>query len=509
MSNTLLVCLVLVYLIPTIGLMAYGLNCYVMLFLFCRRLRQAQAARQQIREEMGDVLVRADLPVVTTQIAVYNEFNVAERVIRAVCAMRYPKDRHEIQVLDDSTDATCGVVDRLVAEYRSQGYDIQALRRTVRTGYKGGALAAGMDAARGELMAVFDADFVPPEDYLVSIVPFFMRDAKLGFAQARWGHLNDSQSLLTRAQSIGIDGHFIVEQVARGWNSLFMNFNGTAGVWRRAAIVSGGGWQWDTLTEDLDLSYRVQFEGWTALYLPDLVVPAELPETAAAFRSQQFRWAKGSFQTLLKLLPRLRREKSSWFKKFEAVMHISGYGVHPLMLTLSVLALPMLLLTRHHTLPYWVFAALALPLALSIIGPSTLYVWAQCVVDRRNGWKSIFWMPILMFVGIGLALSNTRAIVEAVRGHESEFVRTPKRGDKEVKRYQGRFAFIALAEIGLGVYSLYTVHVYMHSNRLGVVPFLMLYAAGYLYMGMLSVWQSVQVSHGRTKSQHTEIRPLG
>jgi cellulose synthase/poly-beta-1,6-N-acetylglucosamine synthase-like glycosyltransferase len=493
MSNALLVCLALIYLIPSIGLMAYGLNCYVLLFLFCRRRRQAEAARRQIREEMGDILARADLPVVTTQIAIYNEINVAERVIRAVCAMRYPQAKHEIQVLDDSTDDTRAVVDRLAAEYQAKGYDVQVLRRSVRTGYKGGALAAGLAAARGELLAVFDADFVPPADYLTSIVPFFMRDPKIGFAQARWGHLNHRHSLLTRAQSIGIDGHFIVEQIARGWNSLFMNFNGTAGVWRREAIVSGGGWQWDTLTEDLDLSYRVQFEGWTALYLPDLVVPAELPETAAAFRSQQFRWAKGSFQTLLKLLPRLRREKCSGFKKFEAVMHISGYGVHPLMLALSVMALPLLLLTRHQTLPPWFFVVIALPLALSILGPSILYVSAQCVVDRREGWKSIFWMPVLMFVGIGLALSNTRAIVEAVRGRESEFVRTPKRGDQEVKRYRGRFATIALAEMALGCYSLYTVHAYLHSNRLGVVPFLMLYAAGYLYMGMLSICQSVRI----------------
>ncbi|MEI6211765.1 MAG: glycosyltransferase [bacterium] len=493
MNTTLLVCLIIVYLIPTLGLMAYGLNCYVMLFLFCRRLREAQDARRQIREEMGDILARADLPVVTTQIAIYNEINVAERVIRAVCAMQYPQAKHEIQVLDDSTDDTCAVVDRMVAEHKALGYDIHVLRRRVRTGFKGGALAEGVAASRGELLAVFDADFVPPADYLISIVPFFLRDPKLGFAQARWGHLNHRQSLLTRAQSIGIDGHFVVEQVARSWNRLFMNFNGTAGVWRRTAIVAGGGWQWDTLTEDLDLSYRVQFAGWTTLYLPDLVVPAELPETVAAFRTQQFRWAKGSFQTLVKHFARLRQEPCSWFKKFEAVLHISGYGVHPLMLALSVLALPMLLLTRHQVMPYWFFAIIALPLILSILGPSTLYVWAQCVVDPRHGWKSIFWMPVLMFVGIGLALSNTRAIVQALRGHESEFVRTPKRGDKEVKRYKGRFAMIALIEILLGTYSLYTVHVYLHNGRLGVVPFLMLYAAGYLFMGMLSVWQSVRV----------------
>lgn len=490
MSKALLAAVIVIYVIPTIGLMVYGLNCYVMLFLFRRRQRQAAEARRRIVEEMGDVFAHPDLPVVTTQIAIFNEVNVSERVIRAVCAMRYPAAKHEIQVLDDSTDDTRRVVDRVVEEMRREGHDVRVLRREIRTGYKGGALAEGMAVARGELLAVFDADFVPPPDYLVSIAPFFMRDPKLGFAQARWGHLNDNQSLLTRAQAIGIDGHFIIEQIARGWNNLFMNFNGTAGVWRRAAILSGGGWQWDTLTEDLDLSYRVQFAGWKPLYLPDLVVPAELPETVAAFRSQQFRWAKGSFQTLIKVFPRLRQQSCSRFKKFEAVMHISGYGVHPLMLTLSLLALPMLLLTRQFPLPVWFFSVLALPLALSILGPSVLYVCAQCAVDPRRGWKSVFWMPVLMFVGVGLALSNTRAIAEAVRGHDSEFVRTPKRGDREVKCYHGPFSRIALFEIGLGLYSLATVLVYLHFDRVGVVPFLILYACGYLYMGLLSIWQS-------------------
>ena len=493
MNRALFTALIVVYLIPTLGLMVYGLNCYVMLFLFRRRRQEAIEARRRILAEIGDPLARADLPAVTTQIAIFNELNVAERALRAVAAMRYPAGRHEIQVLDDSTDETRAVVDRVAAELTAQGHDIRVLRRAARTGYKGGALADGLAQARGELVAVFDADFVPPPDYLVSIAPFFLRDPRLGFAQARWGHLNGGRSLLTRAQSIGIDGHFIVEQVARGWNSLFMNFNGTAGVWRKAAVRAGGGWQWDTLTEDLDLSYRVQFAGWKALYLPDLVVPAELPETVEAFRSQQFRWAKGSFQTLVKLLPGLRRERASFFKKFEAVLHITGYGVHPLMLVLSLLALPILLATRQFAVPSWFYAAIALPLALSILGPSVLYVCAQCTVDPRRGWRSVFWMPVLMFVGVGLALSNTRAIVEAVRGRQSEFVRTPKRGDREVRRYGGAFSSVALMELLLGAYSLATVYMYVRYGCFGVVPFLMLYACGYLFMGMLSIWQAAAV----------------
>jgi len=497
MIKYLLIALILAYLIPTIGLMVYGLNCYVMLALFQRRRKVAADARKKILLEVGDLLARQDIPFVTTQIAIFNEHNVADRVIRAVCAMRYPRNKHEIQVLDDSTDDTRVVVDRAVAEMRAQGYDIHVLHRQLRTGYKGGALAAGLQVARGELVAVFDADFVPPEDYLVSMVPFFMRDSKIGFVQARWGHLNKHTSLLTRAQSLGIDGHFIIEQIARGWNSLFMNFNGTAGTWRKEAILSGGGWQWDTLTEDLDLSYRVQFAGWKALYLPDLVVPAELPETISAFRSQQFRWAKGSFQTLLKLFPRLRDEQCPFFKKVEAVLHIAGYGVHPLMLWLSVLALPLLFLSHYLSPPTWFFAVFTLPLALSMVGPSLLYVLAQCVVDRRHGWKSLFLMPALMVVGTGLAFSNTRAILEAVRGHQSEFVRTPKRGDKEVKRYAQQFPLVAFIEIALGIYSLYTVYVYFHHARYGMAPFLLIYACGYLYIGILSVFQSLRLHASR------------
>jgi cellulose synthase/poly-beta-1,6-N-acetylglucosamine synthase-like glycosyltransferase len=494
MNKILLIAFIAVYAVPTVGLMVYGLNCYVMLFLFRRRWHEAQAARKSLRLEMGDLMTRPDLPVVTTQIAIFNERNVAERVLRAVCAMTYPRDHHEIQVLDDSTDDTCILVDRVADEMRAQGFDIKILRRKIRTGFKGGALAEGVAAARGELLVVFDADFVPPTDYLLSMVPFFLRDPKLGFAQARWGHLNRRASMLTRVQSIGIDGHFIVEQIARGWNDLFMNFNGTAGVWRRAAILSGGGWQWDTLTEDLDLSYRVQFQGWNTIYLPDLVVPAELPETVEAFRTQQFRWAKGSFQTLKKLFPQLRQEKCSFFKKVEAVLHISGYGVHPLMLALSLLALPMLLVTRCFTPPTWFFGVIALPMALSILGPSLMYVCSQWMVSPLKGMKSILWMPVLMFVGVGLAVSNTRAIVEALRGHESEFVRTPKRGDNEVRRYRGRFSRVALVELALGAYVLLTIHCYMSNARFGVVPFLMMYAGGFLFIGTLSIWQATRTA---------------
>jgi cellulose synthase/poly-beta-1,6-N-acetylglucosamine synthase-like glycosyltransferase len=475
------------YFVPSLILMVYGLNCYVLLALFLRRRREAQAARRNARQQVGDLAGRTDLPPVTTQIAIYNEINVAERVIRAVCAMDYPAGRHEIQLLDDSTDETRDVVDRVAAEMRDDGHDVHVIRRARRVGFKGGALAEAVAVARGELVAVFDADFIPPRDFLFSMVPFFLADPKLGFAQARWGHLNRDISLLTRAQSIGIDGHFVVEQVARGWNRLFMNFNGTAGMWRREAIQSSGGWQWDTLTEDLDLSYRVQFTGWRALYLPDLVVPAELPETVTAFRNQQFRWAKGSFQTLLKLLPLLREARAPLFKKYQAILHIAGYAVHPMMLALSLLALPILFITAQFSPPTWVYSILSLPLILAIMGPTVMYVVSQAAINKRDLPTNVLLMPFMVVVGVGLALSNTRAIVEAIAGHESEFVRTPKKGDREVKRYHARIPWLAMAEFAIGIYSVVTVICYLRAGSLLVVPFLAIYALGYLYVAMFSL----------------------
>lgn len=492
MHNMVSILVISLYLAATVVLMLYGLNCYVMLALYLRRRRVAQAARNVNLTQMGDISQRVDLPIVTTQIAIYNEANVAERCIRAVCAMNYPCALHEIQVLDDSTDDTLAIVDRVAGELRLSGHDIKVLRRAQRIGFKGGALAAGLAQARGELVAVFDADFVPPSDYLLSAVPCFLTDPGLGFAQARWGHLNRRRSLLTRSQSIGIDGHFIVEQIARGWNSLFMNFNGTAGIWRKQAILDGGNWQWDTLTEDLDLSYRVQFAGWRPMYIPDLVVPAELPETMAAFRSQQFRWAKGSFETLIKLLPALMRQKCSRFKKIQAVFHIAGYAVHPMMLALSVLALPLLTVAQHErTLPNWFWAITALPLGLSILGPSLLYIVSQCEINRWRAWRIACVIPLMMVVGVGFAFSNTRAIYQAIKGRKTEFVRTPKRGDQGIVRYHVSFPWIALVEITLGVYSLLTVDRYLQHGLRAAVPFLGIYAAGYLFMGILSLYQAL------------------
>jgi cellulose synthase/poly-beta-1,6-N-acetylglucosamine synthase-like glycosyltransferase len=484
----------ILYFFAAAVLMMYGLNCYIILALFCRRRVRAAVRQRAMLDGFGEPMGRDDLPVVTTQIAVFNEFNVAERAMRAAAAMRYPAERHEIQVLDDSTDETRGLVDRVAAELCRDGHDVKVFRRTVRTGFKAGALAEGMEQARGDLVAVFDADFVPPEDYLLRTVPFLMTQPGVGLVQARWGHLNRRRSLLTRAQSMGIDGHFVVEQSARCWNGLFMNFNGTAGVWRRTAIEAGGGWEWDTLTEDMDLSYRVQLAGWNIMYLPDLVVPAEVPEDVRAFKTQQFRWAKGSIQTAKKILPRLFAARIPRFKKVQAFFHVTHYMVHPMMLMLAVLALPVLLTVKMKWSPV-AFVVPGILLGLATVAPSALYAVSQGAVHRD--WpKRLLLLPFLIVIGVGIALSNTHAVLEALMGKESPFVRTPKRGDREIKRYRVRIPWSAVLELALGGYCLFTLASYLAAGKLAVGPFLGIYAAGFLFIGMLTLAQGLGWARG-------------
>ena len=409
---------IILYFVIAGGLMLYGLNCYVMIFLFKRRRETAARHREAVLSWFKDTFNPHELPSVTTQIPVFNEINVVERIMRAAGGIQYPQGKHEIQVLDDSTDETSELIDRIAEDLRQDGIDITVFRRSGRQGFKAGALAEGLPRAKGEFLAVFDADFVPPADYLLRTVPFFLEDNRLGLVQARWGHLNRHKSLLTRVQSIGIDGHFMIEQSARSWNGLFMNFNGTAGIWRKQAIKDGGGWQWDTLTEDMDLSYRVQFAGWKALFLPDVVVPAEIPEDVNAFKSQQFRWAKGSIETALKLLPGLLKSPIPTFKKIEAFFHLTHYMVHPLMVSLALLALPVLVSMTASPGPF-IFGCLAFILILSMTAPSALYFTSQKAAYPDDWPGRMLYLPFLIIVGVGIAVSNTRAVFEALIGYRS------------------------------------------------------------------------------------------
>jgi len=475
----------LAYVVPAMVLMAFGCNLYFILALFMRRRRVAKAEIHDLYRKFDEESGGMELPPVATQLPIYNEANVAERIIRAAAAMEYPADRHTIQVLDDSNDGTCEIIDRVVEDLRREGHNITVVRREDRTGYKAGALNHGMNHTDVEFFAIFDADFVPTQDFLLRTMPIMIVEEKVGLVQARWGHLNAGTSLVTRAQGMGIDGHFAIEQHARAWNDLFMNFNGTAGLWRRQAIEEAGGWEHDTLTEDMDLSYRAQLVGWDPYFLPDVVVPAEIPENINAFKSQQFRWAKGSMQTAIKLLPRVLRSPCSMRAKVQAVFHMTHYIIHPVMVWLALFALPLLVCTDLRTSPL-ITSLLFGVILLSALAPLVLYATAQLHL-YPNGWRKFYALPILSSLGVGIGISNTRAVFEAITGKETPFVRTPKKGDRNRVRYAVKMPYVALLELALGLYCFGSLWFYLHAKTYIVGPFLLLYAVGFTSVGVLSI----------------------
>jgi cellulose synthase/poly-beta-1,6-N-acetylglucosamine synthase-like glycosyltransferase len=476
------------YLAASAGLLFYGLNCYVLLTLFARRAKDTDTRQRSIEaawnlaHPAGKI---SGLPKITTQLPLYNELNVAERAIRALAGFDYPGSLHQIQILDDSTDETCELVDRIADEIRATGVWIDIVRREIRQGYKAGALSDAMPAAHGEFIAIFDSDFVPAPDFLRSLLPHFA-DERTGLVQARWGHINREESLLTRAQSVGIDGHFAIEQTARSANHLFLNFNGTAGIWRRTTIEDAGGWTADTLTEDLDLSYRAQLKGWHLEYVPHVVAPAELPETYSAFKSQQFRWAKGSIQTSLKLLPEIFASDRSIFLKLQTIFHLCHYFAHLLMLVVALLALPALHYLGGNIHQMWLYI-FALSLLASTLGPAVLYTISQRYLHPTDWRGRILLLPALMLVGFGICISNTRAVFEAILGVKSGFIRTPKRGSVVTKNYRPTADRIPLLEIAAGLYCAATIVVYARSGNYAIIPFLSLYAAGFSLVGWSSL----------------------
>jgi cellulose synthase/poly-beta-1,6-N-acetylglucosamine synthase-like glycosyltransferase len=484
--------LVVIYCLFSVWLTLYGVNCHILTRFFrsryrvrraddLRRLRQFYHDRSPLE---GMERVASKLPVVTTQLPIYNEHNVVDRLIDAVVAFNYPPGKHEIQVLDDSTDETRAIVARKVALLRQKGVDIKHITRDQNFGYKAGALRDGLKTARGEFTAIFDADFVPPPDFLLQSIPFFIEDDNLGFVQGRWGHLNRNESFITRLQSIGINGHFMIEQTARNCADFFLNFNGTAGVFRKKAVLEAGNWQDDTLTEDMDLSYRIQLAGWTCRYLAHLVAPAEIPGNINAFKNQQFRWAKGSIQTAMKLLPRILRSTTRPLVKYQAVMHLTHYMIHPLMLFLAVTALPMLLSGRL-VLPPLAFLGFGLLLLISCSGPSVLYLTAEMTLEK-NLLKTLFILPAMICFGCGLAINNTRAVFEAILGRKSGFVRTPKKGFTALKLYVPSKSLLFIVELLTGLWCLAGTVVYFRFEHVLVGHFLLIYATGFCFIGLLS-----------------------
>jgi cellulose synthase/poly-beta-1,6-N-acetylglucosamine synthase-like glycosyltransferase len=433
-----------------------------------------------------------DLPVVTIQLPIFNEMYVADRLIDAVCEIDYPKDKLEIQVLDDSTDETRDIASDAVRRQAREGFNIVYLHRTDRTGYKAGALAAALKVARGEFVAIFDADFVPTSDFLMKTVGYF-QDPKVALVQARWGHINQNYSLLTKIQAILLDGHFVLEHGGRNRAGCFFNFNGTAGVWRRTAIDDAGGWQHDTLTEDLDLSYRAQLRGWRFLFLPDLVTPAEVPVEMNAFKSQQHRWAKGSIQTCRKVLPAILASDLPRKVKIEAFFHLTANFNYLLMCVLSVLMAPAMVV--RYQMGWTEMLLIDVPLFMA----ATASVANFYLVSQRElypDWKSrVKYLPIVMAVGIGLAVNNTKAVFEALFGAPGEFARTAKYGIAspkdgwQHKKYQQPMSVQPFIELALGLYFSATV-VYAAANGIyGTLPFLVLFQFGFLYVGLMSVLQ--------------------
>ncbi len=476
-----------------------------LLLLVCfgiHRLRLTIIARRPVEPivvKLPDVL-----PKVTVQLPMYNERNVAERVIRAAGALDYPADRLQIQVLDDSQDDTRTIVDRVAKELRREGIDIEVVRRTDRTGYKAGALEVGLTTATGTLVAIFDADFVPEPDFLMQVVGHF-EDAEVGMVQARWGHLNRHESLLTRAQAVLLDGHFVVEQDARSRSGAFFNFNGTAGVWRRTAIEDAGGWQHDTITEDLDLSYRAQLAGWKFVYRCDLVSPAELPAAMTAFKSQQHRWAKGSIECLHKLAGRVMREGGSLERRVEAMIHLGANMSYVPMLAVA-LAMPLQVRIRQETPLAWASWADGTLFLVGFVSVLAFYALAL----RRQG---VSWMecalsiPLAIALDIGLSAHKTRAVFEALAGHRTAFVRTPKTalavraaaGDAYVRR-RIRAGVVELVLSAWMFHGAVQVFVGPHPSAF-TLPFLALFGTGYLFVGATAMLQGVPWPRRLTESR--------
>ena len=470
------------YLSVLLGLSAYGVHRYFIIYLFLKHRKTPTLPACGFEQ----------LPKVTVQLPIFNEIYVVERLLKAVSELDYPRDLLQIQVLDDSTDDTRDLTARCVRELKDRGLNVELIHRVDRTGFKAGALETGLASAEGDFVCILDADFVPQPDLLQKTVHFFT-DPKVGMIQTRWGHLNRTYSLLTRVQAMFLDGHLLLEQTARSRSGRFFNFNGTAGLWRRSCIEEAGGWQHDTLTEDLDLSYRAQLAGWKFIFLPDVITPAELPVDMNGFKSQQHRWTKGSIQTCKKLLPTIWRSELPLFLKLEATAHLTSNFAYLLLACLCVLLHPsiggpqtgwarMLLVD----VPIFLTASLSV---------AVFYICAQRELHPRTWMKEILLLPALLALGVGLSLNNARAVLEAMFNHHSDFARTPKYGIERKKqpwrnaRYMPLKSLLPIAEMAFALYFTYFLWFAISHGQFLSVPFLVMFQIGFLYVSVSSLSQ--------------------
>jgi cellulose synthase/poly-beta-1,6-N-acetylglucosamine synthase-like glycosyltransferase len=493
------------YFVVMIILAAYGLHRYALVYMYYKNRKNHVSAPPA---------TFAELPRVTIQLPVYNEQYVVDRLVDSICKISYPREKLDIQLLDDSTDETVEVGRLAVERHAALGHPITYIHRTNREGFKAGALQHGLETAKGEFVAIFDADFVPPEDWLMRVIHHFS-DPKIGMVQTRWTHLNRNYSFLTEVEAILLDGHFILEHGGRSRSNVFFNFNGTAGMWRRKAIEEAGGWQHDTLTEDTDLSYRAQLKGWKFQYLQDVECPAELPIEMTAFKTQQARWAKGLVQTGKKILPQVFRSDVPWRVKVEAWYHLSANLSYPLMIVLSTLLMPAMIIRSFGG--WFQMLLIDLPLFMaSTFSISSFYLVSQKELFPKTWPRTFLYLPFLMAMGIGLTLTNTRAVLEALFGIKSAFKRTPKysvqtKADKvQGQKYRRRLGLVPWLELLVGCYFALMVLYAISSGNYWTIPFLVLFVLGYWYTGLMSLLQGrFERRSGVAREPHTKPFPVG
>jgi cellulose synthase/poly-beta-1,6-N-acetylglucosamine synthase-like glycosyltransferase len=496
--------LLIPYFIVLILLAGYGVHRYILVYLYYKH-RKNRTTEPAARF--------SDLPRVTVQLPIFNEQYVVERLLESVIKLDYPREQLDIQVLDDSTDETMDVARSLVERYAALGSAITYHHRSNRHGFKAGALAEGLKSAKGEFIAIFDADFIVPEDFLMRTVHHFT-EPNIGMVQTRWTHINRNYSFLTEVEAILLDGHFVLEHSGRARTGLFFNFNGTAGMWRRSAIDEAGGWQHDTLTEDTDLSYRAQLKGWKFIYLQDVECPAELPVEMTAFKTQQARWAKGLIQTGKKILPRVLMSDAPLHTKIEAWYHLTANISYPLMIMLSVLLLPAMIIRFYQGWFQMLYIDLPLFLA-STFSISSFYLVSQRELFPRTWPRALLYLPFLMALGIGLTITNTKAVIEALIGKQSAFARTPKyrvvsKQDKSRStKYRKRLGWVPWVELLIGAYFASTIYYAVENENYITVPFLLLFVLGYWCTGLMSLLQGRFGTSSPRATTHTKPFPVG
>jgi cellulose synthase/poly-beta-1,6-N-acetylglucosamine synthase-like glycosyltransferase len=504
-ANAFDMALLIPYFVVLILLASYGAHRYMLVYLYFKKKKNGTT---EAAEKFSE------LPRVTVQLPIFNEQYVVDRLLQAVCRLEYPREKLDIQLLDDSTDETVDVARGLVEHYAAQGHPITYHHRTNRAGFKAGALHEGLKTAQGEFVAIFDADFVPPQDFLLRIIHHFAHP-KVGMVQTRWTHINRNYSFLTEVEAILLDGHFVLEHSGRARSNVFFNFNGTAGMWRRKAIEEAGGWEHDTLTEDTDLSYRAQLKGWKFIYRQDVECPAELPVEMTAFKTQQARWAKGLIQTGKKILPRVLKSDQPFHVKLEAWYHLTANLSYPLMVILSVLLLPAMVIRFYQGWFQMLYIDVPLFLA-STFSISSFYLVSQRELFPRTWPRAMLYLPFLMALGIGLTVTNTRAVLEALVGKQTAFARTPKyrvESKNDVVRaakYRKRLGWVPWIELLIGSYFALTVYYALQNENYLTVPFLLLFVVGYWYTGLMSLLQGRFTGLSLTPAEnHSKPFPVG